>query len=143
MTPREPNGRIRMVKEVGFPIALCLMFLSGFSFMGIWMTNNQDRLIESTVVTNTSLAKATERNSDTFAKIQQAVERQDEILDSRTKLFTDLAEQNMLILKCLQDANDKMSGAPNWHAETQKLLRELIEAVRKNQPAAVQSGNTG
>ena len=153
MTPREPNGRVKLVKELGFPIAISLIFISGFGFIGVWMTSNQDRLISSVVTTNDKLATALEKNANTFSAIQTSIEVQAKLLSSRTAMFELLTTQNQQMLDEMQKANEQMAPIPELRrqevdngakilAAFAEMLKEL-RTIAKNELAPSATPNDG
>lgn len=118
----ENNGNgypwyIKVLKEFGFPVATALILMSILGFVGKWMIDNQQKLIESTVKTNESLTEANRQNAATL----QTMERT-------------MAASSATVLQAIQDSSKTTSE--NFALNTKQV--EILNGVTKTHDIQVQ-----
>jgi hypothetical protein len=123
---KEWNGRGKFIRDVGFPIAACLMMLAGLGVIGQWMIGNQTRLIDSTIETNASLINANNRNAETFEQIKRSLEASSAVVLQSVHDNGKSIQINSEVLKsCAQVLNERTPLLEEMHVTQQKQQKTM------------------
>jgi len=141
---------VKLTKEFGFPVALVLILLGGFSVIGSWLMDRADNadirqqsLVDSAIHTNDSLTKANDRNSEVLGKLQVAVEKANSamfqgimenqlLLQDSSKSHKVQVEQLNKTVEIMSSASTMMKDVPKLREEQTQLLKEIRDAVSKH-----------
>jgi hypothetical protein len=147
---------IRAVKELGFPIALVLILITGFGVIGKWLMDRDDAsaqrqqtLMESTIKTNQALTDANDRNSQAMGRLIAALEVANSqmlsgimgnqallkdngrIHESMDKVHQGQCEQIQQTVGLMEKAHELMKDVPQQRVEQTSVLKEILAAVKE------------
>lgn len=135
---REYPWTLRAIKEFGFPVATALILMSILGFVGKWMIDNQQRLIESTVKTNESLTDANRQNAQTLQTMERTMAANNASLLASLQENTGLVRDHYTLSKQNHDLNTKqveiLTGVTETHRlQTQQLgkINDIMDSAAK------------
>jgi hypothetical protein len=94
---REYPWTLRAVKEFGFPVATALILMSILGFVGKWMIDNQQRLIDSTVKTNEALTANLAKNAETLVMIERSMASANASQVEATRNYGETSKRNEVL----------------------------------------------
>jgi hypothetical protein len=94
---REYPWTLRAVKEFGFPVATALILMSILGFVGKWMIDNQQRLIDSTVKTNEALTANLAKNAETLVMIERSMASANASQIEATRTYGETSKRNEVL----------------------------------------------
>lgn len=126
---REYPWTLRAIKEFGFPVATALILMSILGFVGKWMIDNQQRLIESTVKTNESLTEANRQNAQTLQTMERTMAANNASLLASLQENTSLVRDHYTMTKSNHDLNSKQVEILTGVTETHKLQTQQLGKI--------------
>jgi hypothetical protein len=120
---------LRAIKEFGFPVATALILMSILVFIGKWMVDNQQRLIDSTVKTNESLTEANKQNAQTLIQMERAIAANCATLLASSQGNGELIRTHMELTKKNETLNQKQTELLEGVTKTHSLQTEQIEQI--------------
>lgn len=147
---RDYPWTLRAIKEFGFPVATALILMSILGFVGKWMIDNQQRLIESTVKTNESLTEANRQNALTLQTMERTMAANNASLIASLQENTSLVRDHYTLSKQNHDLNSKqveiLTGVTKAHElQMQQLgkINEIMDSAVKNDGAGAKQREEG
>ena len=138
---------VKLTKDFGFPVALVLILLGGFSVIGSWMMDRADRadsrqqtLVDSSIRTNDALTRANDRNSEVLSKLQGAVENANSVMfkgimenqalmQDSSKSHQIQVEQLGRVTELMETGSKLMKDVPKSREEQTQLLKQIRDAI--------------
>jgi hypothetical protein len=120
---------LRAVKEFGFPVATALILMGILGFVGKWMIDNQQRLLESTVRTNEALTANLAKNAETLVLIERNMTQMESKRDEDEKAGVALINSHMEMTKRNEALNQKQVEILEGVTKTHQLQTDQLGKI--------------
>jgi hypothetical protein len=130
---REYPWVLRAIREFGFPVATALILMGILGFVGKWMIDNQQKLLESTVRTNEALTANLAKNAETLVLIERNMSSMETKRESDEKTGIALINSHMEMTKRNEALNTKqveiLEGVTKTHAIQIDQLGKIVSVM--------------